>query len=235
MSHASAAVLHGAPTWGLRLDLVHVTHFSGGGRTGARVIHHEGECRVVDVTRANGHWLTTPARTALDVATERGAEVGIVVASDFLNRGLTSRDELIQLADTQTHWPNSLAHHVVLQVADGRFESVGEARTGHLFWRYHLPPPVPQREIRLPDGRLVAQVDFAWPELGVFAEFDGRIKYTRLRRPGESIEDAVLREKRREEMIVELTGWRVIRLTWADLESPDATIARVRRLLSRAA
>jgi hypothetical protein len=78
-------------------------------------------------------------------------------------------------------------------------------------------------------------VDFAWPEYRLFCEFDGRIKYTGLRRPNETIEEAVLREKRREEAILELTGWRIIRLTWADLAQPAVTAARIRRLLARAA
>ncbi len=45
----------------------------------------------------------------------------------------------------------------------------------------------------------------------------------------------MLREKRREEAILELTGWRIIRLTWEDLAHPAATAARIRRLLARAA
>jgi len=40
----------------------------------------------------------------------------------------------------------------------------------------------------------------------VLGEFDGTVKDHRFRRPGETVEQAVLREKRREEMIVELTG-----------------------------
>lgn len=43
--------------------------------------------------------------------------------------------------------------------------------------------------------------------------------------------DAVLREKQRESRIAELTGWRCIRITWADLERPDGTVARILALL----
>ena len=77
-----------------------------------------------------------------------------------------------------------------------------------------------------------------WPggaELGVLGEFDGTVKDHRFRRPDETIEQAVLREKRREEMIVELTGWRCIRLIWADLFVPAVTAQRIRNVLSRAA
>ena len=44
-------------------------------------------------------------------------------------------------------------------------------------------------------------MDFAWPEFGVFLEFDGKEKYTKYLKEGESVVDAVLREKKREELI----------------------------------
>jgi hypothetical protein len=41
----------------------------------------------------------------------------------------------------------------------------------------------------------------------------------------------VLREKRREDRVRELTGWRCIRVTWADLENPARLVARIRAAL----
>lgn len=235
LSHASAAVLQGAPGWGLDLSNVHLTHLDGGGRIGGRVIHHHGSCRVSDVTRINDHWITSPARTVHDIAMTTGAEAALVNASDFLRRGLTTIAELLMLEPARNRWPHTLGMNVVLHLADSRFESVGESRCRFLFWSQGLPAPVPQYEVFQPNGRLAGRVDFAWPELGLLLEFDGRVKYTRYRREGETLEQTILREKRREEIICELTGWRMIRLTWADLENPTATAARIRRLLERAA
>jgi len=62
----------------------------------------------------------------------------------------------------------------------------------------------------------------------VWLEFDGREKYLRFRRDGETIADAVLREKRREERVRELTGWICVRITWADLADPRRVAARIR-------
>jgi hypothetical protein len=235
LSHTSAVLLHGGPTWGLDLSSVHLTHLAGGGRKGAGVVHHHGTCRVQDLSRHNGHWITTPTRTVLDTASITRPEVSVVVGSYFMHKGLTSMPELEQMNETRQMWPDSLGVNVLLHLADSRIESVGEGRLLHLLWAQGLPAPVPQWRIYLPDGRLLARVDFAWPEAGLLCEFDGMIKYTRLRRPGESIQDAVLREKRREEAILELTGWRIIRLTWDDLAHPEVTAARIRRLLARAA
>lgn len=235
LSHSSAALIHGAPTWGLDLSSVHLTHFDGGGRRGARVVHHHGSCRVGDVTRVDGRWVTSPSRTIFDTTCIAGAEAGLVLADDLLHRGLTTKDELWAGETTRQMWPNSLVMNPVLHLADPRHESVGESRCCYLFWGWGLPAPIPQYEIRDADGRLLGRADFALPEHRLIIEFDGRVKYTALRSAGESIEDVVLREKRREERIVEATGWRVIRLTWSDLEHPERTAARIRRLLRGAA
>ena len=91
--------------------------------------------------------------------------------------------------------------------------------------------PQPQYKVRDPaTGEVVARVDFAWPELGLFLEFDGRVKYQKLLKEGESVTDVVLREKRREELICRLTGWRCIRIVWADLYTPERTAAIIRSL-----
>jgi hypothetical protein len=98
-------------------------------------------------------------------------------------------------------------------------------------WKQHLPRPELQAEVINGRGEVVAMVDFLWREQRVFMEFDGRVKYLRYRRPGESAVDTVLREKRREELICGLTGWRCIRIVWADLFRPELTAARIRATL----
>jgi hypothetical protein len=80
-------------------------------------------------------------------------------------------------------------------------------------------------------GNLLGIVDFLWAQLGVFLEFDGRIKYERHRRPGESLADYLLREKRREEQICLDKGWICIRITWADLQRPAVLARRIRKAL----
>ena len=86
--------------------------------------------------------------------------------------------------------------------------------------------------IRDEQGREFARVDFAWEKLGCFLEFDGKVKYLALRRDGETLEEFLLREKRREEKICLLTGWVCIRITWADLENPERLARRIRALLA---
>lgn len=84
-------------------------------------------------------------------------------------------------------------------------------------------------------GKLLGCVDFLWPKHGVFLEFDGRIKYLIYRRPGETLADFLLREKKREERICQETGWICIRIGWSDLENPLETARRIRAILARRA
>lgn len=235
LSHASATLRHGGPTWGLDLSTVQLTHFHGGGRTSAGVTHHRGTCRVLDITKADGHWLTSPPRTVLDVSRSHGLEVGVVVADDFLHRGLTSHEELRMLYESMKDWPGALPVRLVIGLADPRSESVGETLGRLLFRRQRLPRPELQYEVFQPNGMLAGRTDWAWPAYGLLGEFDGKEKYLRYRREGESLTDAILREKRREDLLRELTGWRMVRLVWADLFRADATAARIREQLSRAA
>ncbi|MCD4536101.1 type IV toxin-antitoxin system AbiEi family antitoxin domain-containing protein [Nocardioides sp. cx-169] len=234
VSHTSQAIADGAPDWGVDLSSVHLTHLSGGGRRSAGVVHHEGSLRVVDVTRSPEGWRTTPTRTVLDSCNLVGTEAGLVLANWYLHEGLTSVDQLEARYVEMQRSRRMLAVRLVLRLANGRVESVGESRLLYLIWRAGLPMPIVQWEVW--DGdRLVGTVDFAWPELGLMAEFDGKVKYGRLLRPGQDAGDAVFAEKRREDELREVTGCRMIRPIWVDLDRPDTTAERIRRMLKRAA
>jgi very-short-patch-repair endonuclease len=183
------------------------------------------------VTVRGGLPVTSGTRTAIDMMTIADHEHALVTVNGLLHAGETSIAQIERRYAGMVHDPHTLSVPIVLALADRRCESAGESRFYWLCRRQELPAPVPQYEIRNKAGRVVARVDFAWPELGVFLEFDGVVKYHRYRRPGESIEDAVIREKRREELICGLTGWRCIRIIWADLERPERTTARILAVL----
>ena len=235
LSHDSAILAWGGPQHGLDLQDVHVTHFHGGGRRSAGVVHHEGVCRAGDVSRARGHWVTSPGRSVLDVAALRGVEAGVVVGDDLVHRGLTSVEELRMLALPMEFWPDTIRIRLVLDLIDGRAESVGETLIRLLCRNMHLPRPELQFPVIGPDGRLVGRSDFVWHHARLLGEFDGKVKYLRFRRPGETIEEAVLREKRREDAMREVSGYGVIRFTWADAHAQERTAARLDAQLRRRA
>ncbi len=232
LSHVSGLLEYDAPIWGLPLADVHVTRVDGRiGRPEAGVRQHRGTIDLGDVIRRNGVPVMSPTRVALEVTTMTDVEHGLVVVDDLLHRGLTTQSQLAERYSGMTFWPHSLATDLVLRLADPRIETVGEARSYHLCFSQHLPMPQPQFEIRDSSGQVIHRVDFAWPELGVFMEFDGKVKYEKFLRPGERASDVVVREKKREERICRLMGWRCIRIVWADLDRPAATAAMIRDAL----
>lgn len=235
VSHQSAAVLLGMPLWGARLDRVHVTRRPPASTqaTGPLCCH---VARLADdeVTSVDGIAVTDVARTALDLARSLPFEAGVVVLDAALHEGLLDRAQvetrLLDIAGTR----GSRHAARVVRFADGRSESVGESRSRVVLHQLGLPPSALQLEIRRADGALLGRADFAWEDERVVGEFDGRIKYGRLLRPGQDPGDAVFEEKRREDAIRE-EGWGVLRWTWADLVQRDRLRHRVGRGLRRTA
>jgi hypothetical protein len=224
VSHVSAALAHGAPVWDIPLDDVHLTRTDArGGRRESRVIQHRGILTERDIVLIHGVKVTSPTRTALDLTTITDLERSVPVMDHFLHTQRTSKRLLRRGSEAMKFWANTLCTDMAVACADGRRESLGESRTAVMLRGSGRPAPQPQYKIRDHRGKLLARVDFAWPELGVFLEFDGKVKYQKFLKEGEDVVDVVLREKKREEMICRLTGWRCIRLTWADLATPVAT------------
>jgi len=231
VSHVSAVGEWDIAQWELPTDHVHITRDDQrAGRVEAGVHQHLGALRPQDIVRRNGIIVTGVPRTCLDTVSLVDVEHGLVVVNDALHQKLTTPDELAECARYMEQWPGSLRHRVVLRLADGRIESVGETRFFFLCWDQGLPLPIPQYKIHDEFGRVVAIVDFAWPKLGLFVEFDGRIKYQAPDRSDETAIDVVLREKRREELVSRITGWRCLRVVWADLYHPAHTAATVKSL-----
>ncbi len=228
LSHTSSVVEWGLPSFGFDLTQVHTTRTDGlSGRRAADVRQHEARVGPGDLVVVNGVPVTNPARAVLEACTLVGPECGLCVVNAVLNKGLITETQLLTQYVGMENWPHSRAIEIVLRLCDGRIESVGESRTFWVCYLHSLPMPVPQYEITDPSGQVVARVDFAWPDLGVYLEFDGRIKYEKLLRPGERASDVVWREKKREQMIGRLTGWRCIRITWADLADPRRLAALI--------
>jgi hypothetical protein len=234
LSHITAAVEHGAPTWGLPLDDIHITRTDRrAGRREAGVCQHRGRLLESDIHAREQILVTSPTKTALDITTIASLEQSLCVVNDLLHRGLTDIGKLAARYELMMQDPHTLRTEMVLRLADPRLASVGESRTYALLWRNSLPAPTLQYAVAS-DGHTFAYLDFAWPELGRWIEFDGLEKYVKFLRPGETAADAVIREKRREDRVREVTGWRCLRITWAELADPVRLAMRVRAFLGLA-
>lgn len=230
-SHHSAALLNGISLLGPAPEYVALTCSGDHGHTEARYAGLQLRAAALPpwhVTRAHGVVVTSPARTAVDLARALPFREG-VVAVDSALRVSDGLLPLVQQVLCECHvWPGIRRAGKAVAFADPASESVLESLTRLLFAEHHLPPP--RTQVVLGDDRgAIARVDFYWPEYGVVAEADGLSKY-RGDRPY-----ALVAEKRRQERL-ENAGYVIVRLTWDDVvRSPAETVRRVRRAFARGA
>ena len=232
LSHQSAAVLLGMPLWGVDLRRVHVTRRPpASSEVGRHLRCHVARLTDEEVVAVDDVPVTSPARTALDLARTLAVEPAVVALDAALRLQLVHRPELDRQLEAVVGTPGSRAATRAVGFADGRSESVGESRSRLLLHRLGLAPSTLQLAVRSAGGRLLGRADFAWEEERVVGEFDGRVKYGRLLRPGQEPGDVVFEEKRREDAFRD-EDWGVVRWTWADL-TPAVLGPRVRRALDR--
>ena len=164
ISHASAAVLHGLPTWSSAIDRMHVTRDRSGGGRRRPVVHvHGAPLRAHDVVVVDGIAVTSVVRTVLDLARTVPMEQAVAAGDRALALGLSPL-ELERGLVTMEHWPGVRRARRVVGFLDGRSESAGESVSRVRMFEDGLPIPDLQHEIFGPDGRLVARVDFLWEE-----------------------------------------------------------------------
>ena len=219
ISHMSAAVLHQLPIWNNELERVHITRNQSGGGKVRRYVHlHAAPLAPIDVCEIEGHRVTTPARTVLDLLRTLTMERSVSIGDAALRLGMTI-EELAEVAGRCIGWRGMLQARRAMKFLDARSESVGESYSRVVLDRIGIPAPIPQYEV-WDQGVLIGRADFCWKEFRTLGEFDGKEKYGRLLRPGQTAGDAVFAEKRREDALRDL-GWQIVRWLWEDLYHPE--------------
>lgn len=113
------------------------------------------------------------------------------------------------------------------EFADGRAESPGESLSRATIYELGFEVPEPQKDLYDGKGRWIARVDNWWEGITLAGEFDGKSKYSSgFRKPGDSWQDVLVREKEREDAI-RRTGAAVMRWLWKDVQNQQ----RFERLL----
>jgi len=236
LSHVSGAVAHGIAVWGVDLSRVHVTRLDGGaGRVEGDVIHHVGTAGPDGPEEVDGLRLFPADRCVVEAGTVATSEQALVLFDSFLHLGLGEHHDLRKRFEAMCWWPRTRHLHLPIRMADAGADGPGESRGRWLFRASGLPAPTLQYKVLRSNGTVAGTSDWAWRDYGLLGEFDGRVKYGRLLKPGESPGDAVFREKRREDELREITGWPMIRLIWSDYDRSLATAERIRRLMYRVA
>ena len=232
LSHVSGAIAHGIAVWNAPLDRVHVTRLDdGAARIEPDVIHHRGRCQIGDVVEIDGYQVLSPERCALEAASRVEAELGLVMVDSLLHLRLCDDAALMRQFAQMQHWPDMRHVRVPVLMADGRAESPGESRGRWLFRAHRLPVPDLQYKIYDSNGVLRGTSDWCWEEHKLLGEFDGKVKYGRLLKPGNDAGSVVFAEKSREDELREITDFRMIRLIWDDYSRPALTVRRIERML----
>lgn len=224
----SAAAAYGLELLRGDLAVVHLLRLDGVSvRTVAGVKHHVMSVDDEDLVQRGGLVITSLARTAWDVARTSSLEGGVITMDSALRAEPEVKTRLLDIAAGAVHLPRARAARTALSLADGRAANGGESYVRVQFYRHQVPAPELQIPIVDESGYEVGIPDFVWDEYRHVAEFDGRLKYQRYLRPGETPGDAVFREKRREDAI-RRTGRGVSRFVWADLSR-----SRVRQTMAQ--
>lgn len=234
LSHTSAAVEHGLRLYKPDLSKVHVVCLEKPlARSTPDIAYHRLPVKDAELgENADDVLVINPLRAALETASLSTVQCGLVVLDSVVELKKVAVDE-VHAAYGRFHGPGSRRLQITVRLVRAGSQSIGESLGRHLMWGQQVPEPVLQFEVYDEHGHLVGRTDYAWPELGTLGEFDGAVKYERHIRPGETVHDAVVREKRREDLLREITGWLMIRLIWKDLFRPDETGARLRKHLAR--
>lgn len=230
LTHTSAVALLGLPMTNRGAEQVWLNRPRGSSKhRRPQIITRACALEPDEIMRIGSYLVTSPERTAVDMAREFDFPTGVMIA-DAVLRGSGSVERMQELLRRAPRRRGNVMAQAVAAFADGRSESPGESLMRAQLELHQCPAPDLQVGICTPLGEFVARCDFGWPNQRVVGEYDGPQKYGRLLKPGQTVSDVVVHEKEREANIRD-QGWEIIRFCRADLRNPVAAAARLIRLL----
>lgn len=224
LSHASAAAFWGLPRLGAWPVRAQVTVPSAKTSTANRWTYkHASPLPDGDVLEFPGFRVTTPLRTAIDVALMSSFRQSVVALDHGLHTGLFDQDELLDLGTRLTTARNARRVRRAVSFADPRADRPGESLSRVVIHEGGFEAPELQKHFPNPTGP-DAFGDFWWKECGRVGEFDGEVKYRDARmRSGRSPEQVVIDEKNRENWLARQPGVNgVVRWDWRTVVTPGA-------------
>lgn len=180
--------------------------------------------RVADDEREpwNGAAITTPLRTAFDLARLSKATTGVIALDRLLSLGVVGREDLAGLIDERRDWRGAKRAARALRLAEDRVLSPMETAMRLEWLRAGLPRPRCNATVEDVDGRFVAMVDLLDEATGLVAEYDGGHHASADRRR----KDAMRRER------ADAVGLTTVTMTAVDLSSDEHRAAWRGRLLA---
>ena len=190
--------------------------------------HRSGDLQPFDVTEVRGLRTTNATRTLCDlgeVCDDAEVERALEAA---LRQGLASVHRL-RWRCAQMRKPGRRGPKVLWEILERRSDDCpteSDLETLYLQCLRDHDVPLPVRQHRVVHkGRFLGRLDYAWPDVKVFAELDGW-EFHRSR-------DAFERDRARQNDMV-AAGWSPLRFTWRDVnDRPAETAARTLTALAR--
>ncbi|OYC97865.1 hypothetical protein [Microbacterium sp. Yaish 1] len=241
-SHATAAALHGLPVHRGDDGRVHTLEVGAApAPSRSDVVRHRHDVSAADITAVGSLRATDLARTLFDVLCAESAETA-TAAMDAALRSVAWRGRGMYDDDAAETLSAAVAAHIerapgargirrarfVAAIADGRAQLPGESISRLWMRQLGAAQPVLQHPVAIGGGRW-AFLDFAWPRLRRFGEFDGDGKYLDpALTAGRSPRDVLRAQRERESRIVAATGWTPVRWGWEHLASRPTFAAFLR-------
>jgi hypothetical protein len=174
-----------------------------------------------DVVDVMGARVTSPVRTAFDLARQRDLIERVVGIDAMLNRGGCTLEALSAYIADRPHWRGIRWAREALAYAEPRAQSPMETRQRMRLVLGGLPRPVAQYKLHDMDGVPFADLDHAYPEWKVGPEWDGDPHKDRWRYDNE-----------RSERIRELGWWHRRYTTLSIVSGWSAMVGAVGRALT---
>jgi hypothetical protein len=239
-SHLSATAMHGLPLWDVADDdrCVHVIVSDERPGRAVNTVRHRGALPDDDLVEIEGMLCTSLARTVADIARTALRTTAACISDaafrttawngpgDYrADEAESFRERVVAIAHRSAHGVSKADR--VLSFADGRAQLPGESVS-----RLHLATlgfAAPSLQVRVAAPREGSYwVDFGLDDVAAFGEFDGKGKYRDvLMRQGLTMEDALDREKQREDWIRGTTGRRLVRWSTAHIRDAATLGARL--------
>jgi hypothetical protein len=164
--------------------------------------------------------MTSPLRTAWEIGTLESLATAVALLDAMVRAGHVDTTSLDRLARARRGQWGARRFAKVVPLVDGRSESRPESLVRVACVRAGLPAPVPQYVVT-GGGEFLGRVDLAWPEARLIVEYEGAHHFDELQ---------IRRDDQRYRRLT-AAGWRVIRLSSADLRDLAAVVARIASLL----
>jgi hypothetical protein len=176
-----------------------------------------------DVEVRSGVPVSAAARTAWDVCSLESTRTAVAALDAMVRSRALSRPDLQRLVGSGVgRWGAARVRRAV-ELVDERSESPPESWLRVTFVLAGLPSCVPQFDV-VAGGVFLGRVDFAWPEARLVVEYEGAYHFRGVQ---------IARDDDRIARLL-AAGWRVIRVSAADLRDLDAVVERVRDALRAA-